>query len=88
MPLIYWHILFYLLKRRKFIIDMGLFDFEDRLDKELEFILLIQKIIEENIRQNRVLVIVTDEYRAENNNSELLGRGLIHLSIFRFTPNP
>lgn len=64
---------------------MSLFDIEDRIDKELEFIVLIQKLIEENIRQNRVLVIVTGEDWANSNDSELLDRGInpsFNLSLY------
>ena len=64
---------------------MSLFDIEDRLDKELEFIELIQKIIEENIRQNRVLVIATGEDWAKYNNSNLLRRCIdsaLQLSVY------
>lgn len=64
---------------------MSLFDIEDRLDKELEYGVLIQKIIKENIRQNRVIVIVTGENWTPYNDSNILQRMIdpsFHLSVY------
>ena len=64
---------------------MSLFDCEDRLEKNMEFIDLLQKVIADNIRGNRVLTIITGEDWTPYNDSEILQRMMdpsFHLSVY------
>lgn len=64
---------------------MSLFDSEDRLEKEIEFKDLLQKVIADNIRSNRVLIIIIGENWAHYNDSDILQSMIdpsFHLSVY------
>lgn len=64
---------------------MGIFDIEERVEKDLTFIEILQKKIDENMVKNRVLVIVTGEYWDKYNRDKLifpLKDSSFHLSLY------